>query len=307
VKLSVVGTLYKSVETLHEFVERASIAARQAVGDSYEIILVVDGDEESLIAAKQLPELGHHVVVVDLSRNFGHHKAMMTGLEHSLGDLVFLIDTDLEEEPEWLLTFLSLIEEHQVDVVCGVQEKRRGRLFERISGYWFYFFFSRLTGFKVRNNVTARLMTRRYVNSLLEYKETEVVLGGLWALTGYAQIPALIQKGDSSRTTYPIRKRLSVAVESIVSFSNLPLVWSFYFSVAIFVGSVGFLAVLMYLYFAGAESVDGYLSVIASVWVFSALVLLSQGIQNFYIATIFSEVKNRPRSIVRSIYGRGTI
>ena len=305
-KLSVVGTLYKSSETLQEFVERASITARQAVGDDYEIILVVDGDEESLVAAKQLPELGNQVVLVDLSRNFGHHKAMMSGLEHSLGDLVFLIDTDLEEEPEWLLKFLSLMEDHQVDVVCGVQEKRRGRLFERISGYGFYFVFSKLTGLKVRNQVTARLMTRRYVNSLLEYKETEVVLGGLWALTGYAQIPALINKGGSSRTTYSIRKRLSVAAESIVSFSNLPLVWSFYLSVAIFVGSLGFVAVLMYRYFEGAASVDGYLSVIASVWVFSALVLLSQGIQNFYIATIFSEVKNRPRSIVRRIYGRGT-
>ena len=92
------------------------------LGDDYEIVLVNDGSpDNSLDLAIQLAESDGHVVVVDLSRNFGHHKAMIAGLEHALGERVFLIDSDLEEEPEWLLEFSSTMAVESVDVVYGVQ------------------------------------------------------------------------------------------------------------------------------------------------------------------------------------------
>ena len=104
-KLSIVATLYQSAPYIIEFHQRASAAAKQIVGNDYEIVLVNDGSpDNSLEVAVQLTETDSHVVVVDLSRNFGHHKAMMTGLAHTKGDRVFLLDSDLEEEPEWLLS-----------------------------------------------------------------------------------------------------------------------------------------------------------------------------------------------------------
>ena len=97
-KLSIVATLYQSADYVIAFHHRASAAARQLVGDDYEIILVNDGSpDNSLDLAVILTEIDDHVVVVDLSRNFGHHKAMMTGLAHATGEQVFLIDSDLEE------------------------------------------------------------------------------------------------------------------------------------------------------------------------------------------------------------------
>ncbi len=189
-KLSVVATLYQSSPYLTEFYERASAAARQLVGDDYEIVLVNDGSpDDSLDRAVQLSRKDSHVVVVDLSRNFGHHKAMMTGLSHALGEKVFLIDSDLEESPEWLMEFNAKLEaDASLDVVFGFQENRKGNSFERLSGAMFWSLINRLSGLSLKANVvTARLMSRRYVETLLRHEEREVFMAGLWQIAGYNQ------------------------------------------------------------------------------------------------------------------------
>jgi len=133
-KLSIVATLYQSAPYITEFRQRASAAARQLVGEDFEIVLVNDGSpDNSLDLAVQLTQSDDHVVVVDLSRNFGHHKAMVAGLEQAQGERIFLIDTDLEEEPEWLLDFSSIMAAESADVVYGVQQTRKGNWFERWS------------------------------------------------------------------------------------------------------------------------------------------------------------------------------
>ena len=157
-KLSIVATLYQSAAYVVSFHQRASAAARQLVGDDYEIILVNDGSpDNSLDVAVQLTQIDDHVVVVDLSRNFGHHKAMMTGLSHATGERVFLIDSDLEEEPEWLIIFSEVMLRDPCDVVYGIQEQRKGGFFERWTGQWFYRFFKAFTGLALPENIVTAL------------------------------------------------------------------------------------------------------------------------------------------------------
>ena len=104
-KLSIVTTLYNSAPYIQEFHRRASEAALALTSD-YEVIFVNDGSpDDSLQVALSLHRSDPHVHIIDLSRNFGHHKALMTGLAHAQGYLVFLIDSDLEEDPKWLLEF----------------------------------------------------------------------------------------------------------------------------------------------------------------------------------------------------------
>ena len=101
-KLSIVTTLYRSAATIEEFYRRSIKAAEQVAGD-IELVIVNDGSpDNSLDLALELHKRDPRVIVVDLSRNFGHHKALMTGLAHASGDLVFLIDSDLEEQPRGL-------------------------------------------------------------------------------------------------------------------------------------------------------------------------------------------------------------
>src|SRR6185369_7927415 len=122
-KLSIVTTLYNSAPYLTEFYDRVCGTTGQISADT-EVILVNDGSpDKSLDVALELHQKDPRVRVIDLSRNFGHHKAIMTGLAHARGDLVFLLDSDLEEEPELLPVFHEALITNKADVVFGVQQK----------------------------------------------------------------------------------------------------------------------------------------------------------------------------------------
>ena len=302
-KLSIVATLYKSADYIAEFNRRASAVAKELVGEDYEIIYVNDGSpDESLNLAVQLTKEDGHLAVVDLSRNFGHHKAMMTGLGYATGEQVFLIDSDLEEEPEWLLSFAKQMETEESDVVYGVQSKRRGGFFEQATGKLFYKAFRFLTGIAQPNDiVTARLMSRRYVNSLLLHQERELNIGGLWVITGFKQAQQIVQKHATSPTTYSLAHKLSHLVNAVTSFSSKPLVYTFYSGLFISITAITYIAYLTIRYFIAAPP-DGYTSIIASVWLFSGLIIFFIGLQGIYISKVFSEVKQRPYSIIRHVY-----
>lgn len=305
-KLSIVATLYQSVPYINEFHERVSAASRQLVGDDFEIVLVNDGSpDSSLDLAIKLTEQDTHVVVVDLSRNFGHHKAMMTGLAQSKGERVFLIDSDLEEEPEWLLSFTEQMKQEACDVVYGVQERRKGNWFERWSGQWFYRFFKALTGLALpKDVVTARLMTRRYVDALLRHGEREVFMAGLWHITGFDQRSYTIKKHSTSETTYTFRRKMSLLVNSVTSFSNAPLVSIFYIGVSISLFALAYIAYLVTHWLFLAKPMSGWTSVMASIWLLGGMVISFIGVVGIYLSKIFSETKHRPYTIVRQIYGQ---
>lgn len=303
-KLSIVATLYQSAPYIGEFHRRASAAARQLVGEDFEIVLVNDGSpDDSLDVAVALSNSDLHVVVVDLSRNFGHHKAMMTGLAHAKGERVFLIDSDLEEEPEWMLAFEARMNAESCDVVYGTQPRRKGGYLEQLTGGWFYRIFRFLTGIDQPDNiVTARLMSRRYVDALLLHKERELNIGGLWVVTGFKQCQKFVKKHSSSPSTYSFSRKLSHLINAVTSFSSLPLVFTFYAGMVISVSALGYIGYLIVRYFFIASPPDGYTSIIASIWLFSGLIIFFMGVQGIYISKLFSEVKQRPYTIVRHVY-----
>ncbi len=305
-RLSIVATLYQSATHITQFHQRASEAAEELVGGDYEIIFVNDGSpDNSLELAVRLAETDRHVVVIDLSRNFGHHKAMMTGLSYAKGEHVFLIDSDLEEEPEWLLSFDTQLGQDACDVVYGVQSQRKGGVFERWSGNLFWKMINGLSGLSLpRNVVTARLMTRRYVDALLLHEEREVFMAGLWSITGFDQRPQIVRKLDASQSTYTLRRKLSLLVNSVTSFSNLPLVGIFYVGASIFSLAWVYTLYLVISWLFFSAPLAGWTSVMASIWLLGGLVISFMGVIGIYLSKVFSETKRRPYSIVRNIYGR---
>jgi len=304
-KLSIVATLYQSAPYITAFHTRASAAARQLVGEDYEIVFVNDGSpDNNLNLAVQLTETDSHIIVVDLSRNFGHHKAMMTGLAHAKGEKILLIDSDLEEEPECLIPFAEQMQRDSCDVVYGVQMQRKGAWFERWSGQLFYLLFNALTGLALPENiVTARLMTRRYVDALLRHEEREVFIAGLWYITGFDQRPQVVLKYSTSQTTYTFRRKMSLLVNSVTSFSNAPLVSIFYIGILISLFSLLYIGYLAIHWMFLAKPLSGWTSVMASIWLLGGLVISFIGMVGIYLAKIFSETKQRPYTIVRHIYG----
>lgn len=306
VKLSIVATLYQSSRYIEEFYQRSSSVARELEGEDYEIVLVNDGSpDNSLDMAIKLSDEDSHVVVVDLSRNFGHHKAMMAGLAHAKGERIFLIDSDLEEEPEWLINYSKQLDSENCDVVYGVQEKRRGGWFERFSGWLFFKLFNVLAGLTLpKNTVTARLMTRRYLNALLLHQEREISLGGLFAVTGFEQRPISVKKHSTSESTYSFSRKMTLMVSSITSFSNKPLVGIFYIGLIILMLASVNVVYLVLNWMLFSTPLSGWTSVMASIWFLGGLVVLFIGIVGIYLSKIFTEIKQRPNSIVRQIYSK---
>src|SRR5258708_35799823 len=149
--------------------------AAEAIADDVELVMVNDGSpDDSLDIALALHQADPRVVVVDLARNFGHHKALMTGLAHATGDLVFLIDSDLEEQPEDLAQLYRRFQQGECDVAYGILETRRGGFFERMPVALFFTLLKVLGDHPVpRNAFTARLMTRDYVRALLRHRDRE--------------------------------------------------------------------------------------------------------------------------------------
>jgi putative glycosyltransferase len=302
--LSIVTSMYATARFLPEFHARCTAAARALTG-AYEIVLVNDGSpDDSLRIAVELHQRDPHVRVIDLSRNFGHHKALMTGLAHARGDRVFLIDCDLEEDPAWLSTFDQALTSSGADVVYGVQDERKGGWFERTAGRIFFSVFNRMLTHPIPANViTARLMTSRYVKALVSHQERELCLAGLWAITGFEQQPMTVRKGSRGGSTYTTRKRLSAFANAITSFSNRPLVYIFQIGVAVMALAMAAGVVLLYKSLAGEIGVPGWASVMVSIWFLGGLIIFCVGVIGMYLAKMFTEIKQRPYTIVRAEYG----
>jgi putative glycosyltransferase len=304
--LSIVTSMYNSAPYLREFYDRCVAAASQLTA-SFELVLVNDGSPDaSLQQALALREVDDRVRVIDLSRNFGHHKALMTGLERAHGDLVFLIDCDLEEDPAWLLRFAEVLRATAADVVYGVQAERRGTWFGRATGWFFYSIVNRLLEPPIPANVlTARLMTARYVRALVSHRDREVCLAGLWVLTGFDQQALAVQKQRRTTSAYTLRRRVSAAANAVTSFSNRPLLYIFQLGMAVTALAVVAGAVLLYQSLSGRIGVPGWASIMVSIWFLGGLTIFSIGILGIYLAKVFTETKRRPYTVVRREYGPG--
>jgi len=303
-KLSIVATLYRSASYIEEFLTRSSNVARQLVGDSFEIVLVNDGSPDNSldIAVAQIARFPW-LKVIDLSRNFGHLQAMMTGLSHATGEHVYLLDSDLEEEPEWLLEFWRTMHDEHADMVYGVQRQRKGSFSERVTGSLFHTVFRALTGIvQLDNIVTARVMSRRFVDALLLHQEREIMIGGLWIITGFTQVKVIVKKHSSSPTTYTFGRKLNHLINAVTSFSSLPLKFTFYVGMIISFSAVIYIIYSVILRTIQPSVLDGFTALIASIWFFSGLIVFFLGVQGIYIAKIFTEVKQRPQTIIREVY-----
>lgn len=304
-KLSIVTTLYHSEKYIKEFYKRATSEAQKIAGQEYEIIMVDDGSpDRSLDIAIELTKNDHHVIVVELSRNFGHHKAMRAGLELAKGNLVFLLDSDLEEEPEWLSIFYQQLINQDLDVVYGVQEKRKGGFFEIVSGVVYYKLLNFLLNIQHPKNITtARLMRKKYVDSYLRFTETESVISCLWVITGFKQKSHVVKKLSHSDSTYSFMKKMSIAINTVTSFSTAPLRIIFILGIIITFFSFLFIIKIILGKIFWYKTIEGWVSIIVSIWFLGGLIISLIGILGLYLSKVFLEIKNRPSSIIRNIYG----
>lgn len=303
-KISLVTPLYRSAPYIEEL-HRRSCAAIAATGAStHEFVFVNDASpDDSLAIAKSIATRDPGTLVIDLSRNFGQHRAIMTGLAHATGDYVFVMDSDLEEEPEWITSFYARMHETPCDVVYGVRTNmKRGWLYTAGRSL-FHWTLDRLSGVQFPANITtARIMSRRYLDALLQFKEREIFLGGLWHVTGFTQLAVPVIKEDRSETTYTMSRIFALAINAVTGFSTRPLIGISILGLSVSAIGLGFLAWVIAKKLFFGVSIEGWASVMAAVLVIGSLQLLVLGIIAIYLAKIFIEVKQRPITVIRDIF-----
>lgn len=305
-KLSIVTTMYYSRDYLHEFYHKALAAVRE-LDLTYEFIFVDDGSpDDSLQVALELQESDHHIKVIQLSKNFGHQRAIMTGLQHAQGDFIFLIDCDLEEDPKLLKAFWEKITgQPELDVVYGIQIKRKGGWLERISGRLFYKLLWALSSIKYpADTLTSRVMSRHYVDSVKKFKEKELDLWGVFVLAGFNQAGIPVTKGHKGTTTYTFAKKVRRSVEIITSISHRPLYITFFLGIISFLVAAITIVVIVYKKYFLEVDVEGWASILASIWLIGGMILLMLGIFGIYLSKMFLEIKNRPLTIIKHVYSK---
>lgn len=304
VDLSVVTMLYRSEPWVPEFHRRITAAAG-ALTPSYEIVYVNDGSPDAAAAlVREIQRGDPRVVLVDLSRNFGHHQAAVAGLSQARGRRIFIIDVDLEEQPEWLARFAEEQERTRADVVFGVSAVRRGTAFRRQTGTMFWKLFNLLSDVKVPHNpCTIRLMSRRYVDALLTMPEKNLFLAGSYAWVGFEQVPVVVQKlVRPTRSSYTLRRLLSLFLDAVTSFTSYPL--RLIFLSGIFIAFTALLsgALLAAWKVAEPDAVAlGWSSIIVSIWFLGGLTIAFLGVIGIYLSKVFLEAKDRPLYVVRSV------
>ncbi len=307
-ELSIVSTMYQSSAFVAEFSRRISAAAR-TVTNSYEIVLVDDGSpDDSLALAVALAKDDPRVRVIELSRNFGHHPAILAGLRHARGELIFLIDIDLEEQPEWLSDFWRDLHDHRADMIYGVQTQRAGSMLKRHTGSLFYRFFNLASDTSIpANGCTVRLMRRSYVEAIDQFTETHVFMMGLFSWTGFVQRPRVVTKmRRASASTYTPLKLIALSVNAVTSFSSYPLTVIFAGGLVITFLALAFACKLVIQKWLEPDYIlSGFTSIMVSLWFLGGTIISVLGVIGMYVGKIFSEAKSRPQYLVRRVYGNG--
>lgn len=261
----------------------------------------VDGTPQIL---KKLHRQDPRFCYINLSNNFGHQNALLCGLleTRGLADVTISIDCDLQQDPYAMLLFLDKYYEGY-DIVYGVRKSRgTDRRFKRLSASAYYMLMEFLLGTSViRNHSDYRLMSRRSVNALAAYNESNLYLRGLVPTMGYNSCIVYheVEERRYGESKYSLRKMLALAEDGITSFSARPM--TIILGVGFFVSVVSFLVIAVYLiaYLCGTV-VSGWTSLILSVWLLGGLLMMSIGCLGEYLGKQYMETKHRPRYIVES-------
>ena len=309
-KILIVIPCYNEEEVLPETSRRLRekletlMAAGKISGES-RILFVNDGSKDKtwkIISAlhAQCPLF----CGVDLTRNRGHQNALLAGLmtAKNRADAVISMDADLQDDVNAVDEMVDKFLEG-VDVVYGVRSSRKtDTFFKRFTAEGFYRVMNAMGAETVFNHADYRLMSRRALEGLAEFKEVNLFLRGIVPMIGYRTDTVEYERGErfAGESKYPLKKMLAFAMEGITSLSVKPL--RMITGLGFFIFLVSLIMIIYNLVrWVGGNTVTGWASLACSLWALGGLILLSLGVVGEYIGKIYLETKGRPRFLIRQV------
>lgn len=307
--LSVIVPCLNEAEGLLAFYARMKAACRGVVEDSYEILFVNDGStDETLNVLSGLAEQDSHIVIVNLSRNYGHQIALTAGLSLCAGQRALIIDADLQDPPELLPFFMKALDEG-ADIAFGQRLRRHGEgWFKRASASFFYRLLGKLADTAMPLDAgDFRLISRRAINLVNAMPERSRFLRGMMGWIGLKQVVVPYERTPrlSGKTKFPFRKMLGFALDGITSFSIVPLRLASYIGAAFGFAGLALLVYVLRSWFLG-EVVQGWTSLMVVVLVIGSAQLICLGVFGEYLGRLYMESKQRPLFVVESVRRGGS-
>jgi len=300
--LSVVVPIYNEEEVLRELYERLTNALASNQLD-YEILMINDGSRDgTLHILKHLCQTDQRIKLISFSRNFGHQIAITAGMDKASGQVVVIIDADLQDPPE---VIIDMIEEWRkgYQVVYGVRKVRKGETYFKLAtAALFYRVLRKMTPLEIPVDTgDFRLMDRKVVEQLTRMRERSRFVRGMVSWVGFQQGKVEYMREQRSRgeTKYPFRKMVKFAIDGILSFSQVPLKLSSAFGLLCSAVSFGLLIYgLLARYLFPDTTLPGWSSIFVASLFLGGVQLMSIGILGEYLGRMSEEIKGRPLYII---------
>lgn len=302
-KISVVIPVYRGEYFLWELYERL-VTSLSKIADDFEIILVNDhSPQNDWEIIKKICEKDIRVKGINLSKNFGQHRAISAGLDHITGDWIVVMDCDLQDQPEEIIKLYNKAQQG-FDLVFGRRYNRKDSFVKKLGSKIFYKMFNYFTNSHFDNTIANFSISKRIViENLKKYKEQTkffpVFATSLGFRLGFENIEH--SSRDEGKSSYSFKKLLMLALNIIVSHSNKPLRIAIF--AGIFIAFVSFLISLYVLikYLFWGIPVEGWASIMLSIWFLGGVTFAFLGIIGLYLGKVFDETKDRPIYIIKEI------
>lgn len=297
--ISVVVPVYNNGATVDELARRVGAALRP---QAYEIIFVDDGSsDDSLAKLKRIAAASPEAKLISLARNFGQHPAISAGFEHARGDAIVLMDADLQDRPEDIPPLLAKLRDG-VDIVYTRKARSAEGLAVRITSSLYHYVFSRVTRSRRFADIgTLRAFTRKFLSAVLLYGERNILYGPLMVYMGFrSDFVEVVRDGrQAGASGYSFGKRLALAVNSLISYTDIPHRVSIYTGVVLFVGSALYGATVLAQYLIyGRALPEGFTLILLVLTLMLGSLMISLGIIGSYVFRVYQEVLHRPRYLI---------
>lgn len=289
-------------------IKMADMIEKQIISPQSRVAFVDDGSKDKTWEIiNRLHESDSLFSGIKLSRNKGHQNALLAGLMtvKADADMVVSMDADLQDDINVIEQMVKKYYEGH-DIVYGVRSSRKkDTAFKKFTAQGFYKFMKLLGVEIIYNHADYRLMSRRALDGLQQFKEVNLFLRGIVPLIGYPSCTVEYERGErfAGESKYPFKKMLSFALEGVTSFSIKPIRMITALGFLIFSISIIMLAYFLIVYLIG-KTVPGWTTIVISVWAIGGLQLLALGIIGEYIGKIYMETKERPKFIVETYLNR---
>ena len=304
--LSIVIPCFNEQEVLPKLRERLQDVLATCGVPNIEVILVDDGSRDTTWDIMcEIAEEDSRFKVIRLSRNYGHQMALTAGLDQAVGEVVLIIDADLQDPPELLPDMLAKWQEG-FDVIYGQRRSREGETWsKRFFAYSFYRIISNITGIYIPVDTgDFRLMDGRAVAALLSLRERHRFIRGMVSWIGFRQVPLMYERKEraAGETKYPFRKSLKLAFDAITSFSYAPLRLASYLGVGLSMFAFLYIIIVFALKLMHINF-PGYTSLMASILLLGGVQLMVLGIIGEYVGRIFEQGQGRPLYLIAEMHG----